>query len=117
MNWKGRQMFGGRPSGIVQMMGGGMTPYPTHTMPNGTVMPGATHGAGYEAGGMIDAGRAGGILGGTAPDESSMEQRIAQIAAQQGKSKEPPPDKQAVWAQWQCQCSNPTPSYKCKQGE
>ena len=78
MNWKGRQMFGGRPSGIVQMMGGGMTPYPTHTMPNGTVMPGATHGAGYEAGGMIDAGRAGGILGGTAPDESSMEQRIAQ---------------------------------------
>ena len=84
MNWKGRQMFGGRPSGIVQMMGGGMTPYPTHTMPNGTVMPGAVHGQGYQGGGMIDAGRAGGILGGTASAESSMEQRIAQIAAQQG---------------------------------
>jgi hypothetical protein len=53
MNWKGRQMFGGRPSGIVQMMGGGMTPYPTHVMPDGTVMPGATHGAGYEIGGMV----------------------------------------------------------------
>jgi hypothetical protein len=46
-------MFGGRPSGIVQMMGGGMTPYPTHVMPDGTVMPGATHGAGYEIGGMV----------------------------------------------------------------
>ena len=33
---------------------------------------------------MIDAGRAAGILGGTAPTEPSMEQRIAQIAAQQG---------------------------------
>ena len=72
MNWKSRQMFGGRPSGIVQMMGGGMTPYPTHTMPNGSVMPGAVHGQGYEAGGPV------------APAESSMEQRIAQIAAQQG---------------------------------
>lgn len=45
-------MFGGRPSGIVQMMGGGMTPYPTHTMPDGTVMRGATHG-GYQGGGVI----------------------------------------------------------------
>jgi len=53
MNWKGRQMFGGRPSGIVQMMGGGMTPYPTHVMPDGTVMPGAVHGQGYEAGGLL----------------------------------------------------------------
>lgn len=72
MNWKSRQMFGGRPSGIVQMMGGGMTPYPTHVMPDGTVMPGAVHGQGYEAGGPV------------ASAESSMEQRIAQIAAQQG---------------------------------
>ena len=77
MNWKGRQMFGGGPSGIVQMMGGGMTPYPTHTMPNGTVMPGAVHGQGYQAGGMA---------GPMAPAKPSMEQRIAQIAAQQGKS-------------------------------
>ena len=76
MNWKGRQMFGGGPSGIVQMMGGGMTPYPTHTMPNGNVMRGATHG-GYQGGG---------ITGPAAPTESSMEQRIAQIAAQQGIS-------------------------------
>ena len=53
MNWKGRQMFGGKPSGIVQMMGGGMTPYPTHVMPDGTVMPGATHGPGYEVGGVV----------------------------------------------------------------
>jgi len=53
MNWKGRQMFGGKPSGIVQMMGGGMTPYPTHVMPDGTVMPGATHGPGYEVGGLL----------------------------------------------------------------
>ena len=53
MHWKSRQMFGGRPSGIVQMMGGGMTPYPTHTMPDGSVMPGAVHGAGYEIGGVI----------------------------------------------------------------
>ena len=53
MNWKGRQMFGGRPNGIVQMMGGGMTPYPTHVMPDGTVMPGAVHGQGYEAGGLL----------------------------------------------------------------
>jgi len=53
MNWKGRQMFGGGPSGIVKMMGGGMTPYPSHTMPDGTVMPGAVHGQGYEAGGLL----------------------------------------------------------------
>ena len=52
MNWKGRQMFGGKPNGIVQMMGGGMTPYPSHTMPDGTVMRGAVHGQGYEAGGL-----------------------------------------------------------------
>ena len=80
MNWKGRQMFGGRPSGIVQMMGGGMTPYPTHVMPDGTVMPGATHGeyeqmsGGYEAGGPV------------APAEPSIEERVAMIAAQQGIS-------------------------------
>ena len=108
MHWKGRQMFGGGPSGIVQMMGGGMTPYPTHTMPDGSVMRGAVHGAGYEAGGMIDAGRAGGVLGGTVPAGPlqeyidagraggvlggtvpagpSMEERIAKLAAQQGKS-------------------------------
>ena len=72
MNWKSRQMFGGRPSGIVQMMGGGMTPYPTHVMPDGTVMPGAVHGQGYEAGGL------------TSPAEPSIEQRVAMIAAQQG---------------------------------
>ena len=72
MHWKGRQMFGGRPSGIVQMMGGGMTPYPTHTMPNGTVMPGAVHGQGYQDGGVFEAAG------------PSMEQRIAQIAEQQG---------------------------------
>ena len=74
MNWKGRQMFGGKPSGIVQMMGGGMTPYPSHTMPDGTVMRGAVHGQGYEEGGPV------------APDEPSMNDRIAQIAAQQGIS-------------------------------
>jgi len=87
MHWKGRHMFGGGPSGIVQMMGGGMTPYPTHTMPDGSVMPGATHG-GYQGGGMIDAGRAGGILGGTGPAAAkpSMEERIAKLAAQQGIS-------------------------------
>ena len=55
MNWKGRQMFGGGPSGIVQMMGGGMTPYPSHTMPDGTVMRGAVHGQGYEEGGPVEA--------------------------------------------------------------
>ena len=65
-------MFGGRPSGIVQMMGGGMTPYPTHVMPDGTVMPGAVHGQGYEAGGL------------TSPAEPSIEERVAMIAAQQG---------------------------------
>ena len=77
MNWKSRQMFGGRPSGIVQMMGGGMTPYPTHVMPDGTVMPGAVHGQGYEGGG---------ITGPAAPAEPSIEQRVAMIAAQQGIS-------------------------------
>ena len=112
MNWKSRQMFGGRPSGIVQMMGGGMTPYPTHVMPDGTVMPGAVHGQGYEEGGMIDAGMmgamAGGVGGGLAGAMAgpavfegamagamagamgtpgpSMEERVAMIAAQQGKS-------------------------------
>ena len=55
MHWKKRQMFGGKPSGIVQMMGGGMTPYPTHVMPDGSVMPGAVHGQGYEAGGLAGA--------------------------------------------------------------
>ena len=53
MHWKGRQMFGGRPSGIVQMMGGGMTPYPTHVMPDGSVMRGAVHGQGYQDGGVL----------------------------------------------------------------
>tara|TARA_R110000751_G_scaffold29724_2_gene76241 strand:+ start:55 stop:1413 length:1359 start_codon:yes stop_codon:yes gene_type:complete len=53
MHWKDRQMFGGKPNGIVQMMGGGMTPYPSHTMPDGTVMRGAVHGQGYEIGGMV----------------------------------------------------------------
>ena len=53
MHWKSRQMFGGRPSGIVQMMGGGMTPYPTHTMPDGSVMRGAVHGQGYQDGGVF----------------------------------------------------------------
>ena len=53
MNWKKRQMFGGRPSGIVQMMGGGMTPYPTHVMPDGSVMRGAVHGQGYQDGGVL----------------------------------------------------------------
>tara|TARA_R110000851_G_scaffold327697_1_gene497585 strand:+ start:313 stop:1899 length:1587 start_codon:yes stop_codon:yes gene_type:complete len=72
MNWKNRQMFGGRPSGIVQMMGGGMTPYPTHVMPDGTVMPGAVHGQGYEEGGLTGAA------------EPSIEERVAMIAAQQG---------------------------------
>ena len=74
MHWKDRQMFGGKPSGIVQMMGGGMTPYPSHTMPDGTVMRGAVHGQGYEEGGPV------------APTEPSMNDRIAQIAAQQGIS-------------------------------
>ena len=128
-------MFGGRPSGIVQMMGGGMTPYPTHVMPDGTVMPGAVHGQGYEAGGMIDAGMMGrglagamaggtgrgvgrglagamgrgvgrglagamgrglagamaggtgrGLAGAMGTPGPSMEERVAMIAAQQGKS-------------------------------
>ena len=74
MHWKGRHMFGGGPSGIVQMMGGGMTPYPTHTMPDGSVMRGATHG-GYQGGG---------ITGPAAPAEPSIEQRVARIASQQG---------------------------------
>jgi len=56
-------------------MGGGMTPYPSHTMPDGTVMRGAVHGQGYQAGGMT---------GPTAPAKPSMNDRIAQIAAQQG---------------------------------
>ena len=108
MNWKGRQMFGGGPSGIVQMMGGGMTPYPTHTMPNGNVMPGAVHGQGYQGGGVFEYATESaqsapqqqglGVFEGatesiqSAPQQQgpgvptgpSMEQRIAQIAEQQG---------------------------------
>jgi hypothetical protein len=107
MHWKGRHMFGGGPSGIVQMMGGGMTPYPTHTMPDGSVMRGATHG-GYQGGGVFEYATESaqsapqqqglGVFEGatesiqSAPQQQgpgvptgpSIEERVAMIAAQQG---------------------------------